>query len=565
MYLEFQNSFQDGKQPQSLTKGEKSNPAIVIYRVEQISGASPAGSTKLFRQNMGISDFAVDPRSGFCAETRTFHSLRPTVQLPPENVLLSADAYTYSLRAPSPGDDSPVIINSTTGQRLSYSEFVRRSKTLAAYLQSIVGLNKGDAAYILSNNLIQVPVLYFALLSLGVVVSPANPINTKAEVARQTQLCRPVIAFTISTAVHKIPKLRYGTIVIDSFEFELMMTSPRREMVDVKVSQSDLAGIMYSSGTTGNVKGVMVTHRNLIAMTGSYMQRKANSPVVLLQIYDLEKTIDAVEKYKVTDLAVAPPVVVAMSKKAVTEGRDLSSLETVASGGAPLGKELIEAFTAKFPGTVISQGYGMTEVIGRISEALDREECSRWGSSGKFPGIWEAKIVDQETGASLPPLKRGELWVKGPSIMKGYVNDPKATSETLTPDGWLRTGDLCYIDEDGFLFIVDRLKELIKYKGYQVAPAELEHLLQSHPQIVDAAVIPYPDDEAGQVPMAFIVRRPESKLDEAQVMDFIAKQVAPYKKIRRVSFVTSIPKNASGKILRKELKKISLPESFPKL
>ena len=354
----------------------------MIYRVEQISGASPAGSTKLFRQNMGISDFAVDPRSGFCAETRTFHSLRPTVQLPPENVLLSADAYTYSLRAPSPGDDSPVIINSTTGQRLSYSEFVRRSKTLAAYLQSIVGLNKGDAAYILSTNLIQVPVLYFALLSLGVVVSPANPINTKAEVARQTQLCRPVIAFTISTAVHKIPKLRYGTIVIDSFEFELMMTSPIREMVDVKVSQSDLAGIMYSSGTTGNVKGVMVTHRNLIAMTGSYMQRKANSPVVLLQIlpyfhvygfhyvfkcmamnvtvvimekYDLEKTIDAVEKYKVTDLAVAPPVVVAMSKKAVTEGRDLSSLETVASGGAPLGKELIEAFTAKFPGTVISQ------------------------------------------------------------------------------------------------------------------------------------------------------------------------------------------------------------------
>ncbi|RVW14143.1 4-coumarate--CoA ligase-like 3 [Vitis vinifera] len=436
---------------------------------------------------MGISDFAVDPRSGFCAETRTFHSLRPTVQLPPENVLLSADAYTYSLRAPSPGDDSPVIINSTTGQRLSYSEFVRRSKTLAAYLQSIVGLNKGDAAYILSTNLIQVPVLYFALLSLG-----------------------PVIAFTISTAVHKIPKLRYGTIVIDSFEFELMMTSPRREMVDVKVSQSDLAGIMYSSGTTGNVKGVMVTHRNLIAMTGSYMQRKANSPVVLLQIVPCSGEVQGDE------LGCGSTSGGGHVEKGCNGGPRFEFFGNRGVRGAPLGKELIEAFTAKFPGRVISQHW-----IGKNVPAGAHQES--------FLEFGKPKLLIRKQALHCLHSSGGAL---------GYVNDPKATSETLTPE---------WVAEDRLLL------------------PELEHLLQSHPQIVDAAVIPYPDDEAGQVPMAFIVRRPESKLDEAQVMDFIAKQVAPYKKIRRVSFVTSIPKNASGKILRKELKKISLPESFPKL
>lgn len=329
---------------------------------------------------MEKSEFAVDPRSGFCPETKTFHSLRPTVQLPPEKVPLSIVAYAYSLRRPSSGGDPPVIINTTSGRWLSYSEFVRRAKTLAAYLQSVVGLNKGDVAYVISTNLIQVPILYFSLLSLGVIVSPANPISSKSEIARQNQLSKPVIAFAVSTVVHKVPKFRHGTIVIDSFDFEIMMTSSTREMVEVKVRQSDLAVIMFSSGTTGNIKGVMLTHRNLIAMTGSFTRQ--NSRVILLQIvpyfhvfgfhyifkcmamnetvaimerYDPEKMIDAVEKYKVTDLIVAPPAVVAMTKRVATEGHDLSSLKTVVSGGAPLGKELIEAFTTKFSGVVIRQ------------------------------------------------------------------------------------------------------------------------------------------------------------------------------------------------------------------
>ncbi|KAM0979355.1 hypothetical protein ACFX13_015503 [Malus domestica] len=177
----------------------------------------------------------------------------------------------------------------------------------------------------------------------------------------------------------------------------------------------------------------------------------------------------------------------------------------------------------------------------------------------------KTKIVDPETGEALPPGKRGELWLRGPTIMKGYVGDDKATAETLDEDGWLKSGDLCYFDDEGFLYIVDRLKELIKYKAYQVPPAELEHILQSHPDVVDAAVIPYPDEDAWQIPMAYVVRKPGSNITEGQVMDFVAKQVAPYKKIRRVAFINSIPKSPSGKILRRELVTHALSTGSSKL
>ncbi|ONK72839.1 uncharacterized protein A4U43_C04F23790 [Asparagus officinalis] len=173
----------------------------------------------------------------------------------------------------------------------------------------------------------------------------------------------------------------------------------------------------------------------------------------------------------------------------------------------------------------------------------------------------EAKIVDPDTGAALTVNKTGELWIRGPYVMKGYFKNQEATKSTLLDDGWLRTGDLCYIDEDGFLFVVDRLKELIKYKGYQVAPAELEALLLAHAEIADVAVIPFPDKQVGQLPMAYVVRRSGSKLNGEEVMEFVGKQVAPYKRVRRVAFVSSIPKNASGKILRKDLIKLATSTS----
>lgn len=173
----------------------------------------------------------------------------------------------------------------------------------------------------------------------------------------------------------------------------------------------------------------------------------------------------------------------------------------------------------------------------------------------------EAMVVDPNTNQPLPPTKEGELWIRGPTIMKGYLNNPKATSESLDKDGWLHTGDLVVIDNDGYLDVKDRLKELIKYNAFQVAPAELEALLLSHPAVLDCAVIPYPDEISGEIPMAWIVRQPEQQLNEDEIMDWIAKQVAPYKKVRKVAFVDAIPKSASGKILRKDLVQLSRAKS----
>ncbi|KAL5860648.1 hypothetical protein ACOSQ4_001944 [Xanthoceras sorbifolium] len=368
------------------------------------------------------------------------------------------------------------------------------------------------------------------------------------------------------------------------------MVSSKHQLDPVRVSQSDLAAILYSSGTTGKVKGVMLTHRNLIAQVASYCAswQQQETPAamlftmpyfhvfgflycvrsvalsemaVVMERFELKKMLRAVEEFRVTHTALTPPVVVAMLKDGLTDGYDLSSLEGVVCGAAPLGKDSIAAFMARFPKVVFLQSYGLTESTAGIFRMVGLEESKHLGSVGRLSGGFEAKIVEPETGDALPPLKQGELWIRGPTIMKGYIRDAKATSETLLKDGWMRTGDLCYIDEGGFLFIVDRLKELIKYKGFQVAPAELEQLLLSHPEIADAAVIPYPDEEGGEVPMAFVVRQPQSQssLNEAEIMNFVAKQVAPYKKIRRVAFVSSIPKSPAGKLLRKDLMKIAVP------
>ncbi|XP_020111889.1 4-coumarate--CoA ligase-like 7 [Ananas comosus] len=186
---------------------------------------------------------------------------------------------------------------------------------------------------------------------------------------------------------------------------------------------------------------------------------------------------------------------------------------------------------------------------------VDPDESCRLGSVGRLAGITEAKIVDHVSGEALSIGQEGELWVRGPGVMIGYVGDDESNALSFTSDGWLKTGDLCYFDGEGFLYIVDRLKELIKYKGYQVAPTELEHLIACLQGVVEVAVVPFPHEEDGEIPTAFIVREARNNLSEIEVMDYVAKQVAPYKKIRKVFFVSSIPKSPSGKVLRRELMK----------
>lgn len=370
----------------------------------------------------------------------------------------------------------------------------------------------------------------------------------------------------------------------------MMKKEPELSRVTERINQDDTATLLYSSGTTGPSKGVVSSHKNLIAMVQVVMARfgkeqetretfictvpmfhiyglavfamgllAMGSTIVVLSKFEMHDMLSSIEKFRATFLPLVPPILVAMlnNADAIKRKYDLSSLHTVVSGGAPLSKEVTEGFIEKYPNVSIFQGYGLTESSGIGASTESLEESRKYGTAGLVSASTEAMIVDTETAQPLPVNRTGELWLRGPTIMKGYFSNEEATTSTITPEGWLKTGDVCYIDSDGFLFVVDRLKELIKYKGYQVPPAELEALLLTHPAIVDAAVIPYPNKEAGQVPMAYVVRKAGSSLSGSQVMDFVAEQVAPYKRIRKVAFISSIPKNPSGKILRKDLIKLA--------
>ncbi|ESQ34745.1 hypothetical protein EUTSA_v10007637mg [Eutrema salsugineum] len=442
-------------------------------------------------------------------------------------------------------------------------------------------------------------------MSLGAVVTTANPLNTAGEISRQIADSNPKLAFTTPDLAPKLAASAALSVVLTEDRTgssdlgvcvvgklnEMMEKEPSQKRVRDRVDQEETAMLLYSSGTTGRSKGVISSHRNLIAHMARYIAEPLEpnqtflctvpmfhtfgllnyamatvalgSTVVILRKFDLHEMMAAVEKYRATTLVLVPPILVAMinGSDLIKAKYDLTSLKAVRSGGAPLSKEVTESFLEKYPTVDIFQGYALTESNSSGASTDSVEESQRHGTVGLLSSGVEARIMDPDTGRVMGVNHMGELWLKGPAITKGYFSNEEATNETINSEGWFKTGDLCYIDDDGFLFIVDRLKELIKYKAYQVPPAELEALLFTHPEIVDAAVIPFPDKEVGEFPMAYVVRNTGSFLSEKSVMEFVATQVAPYKKIRKVAFVSSIPKNPSGKILRKDLIKLATSNS----
>jgi 4-coumarate--CoA ligase len=284
---------------------------------------------------------------------------------------------------------------------------------------------------------------------------------------------------------------------------------------------------------------------------------RVGAALVVMAKFELPKLLDLIQRHKVTFGPFVPPIVLAIAKNPIVENYDLSSIKMVMSGAAPLGKELEDAFRARLPNAILGQGYGMTEAGPVLAQTLSMCKTPfpvKAGSCGTVVRNAEVKIIDTETGVSLPYNQPGEICIRGPQIMKGYLNNPEATANTIDKDGYLHTGDVGFIDEDEEMFIVDRVKEIIKFKGFQIPPAELEALLLSHEPIEDAGVVSRQDDFSGEVPVAFVVRVPGATLSEDDVKDYIAKQVVFYKKLHNVYFVDSIPKNPSGKILRKDLR-----------
>jgi acyl-CoA synthetase (AMP-forming)/AMP-acid ligase II len=285
----------------------------------------------------------------------------------------------------------------------------------------------------------------------------------------------------------------------------------------------------------------------VVVMGGALRQ---GACIVSLPRFELEQVLKVMQEHRIRMANVVPPIILAMAKHPVVANYDLSNLRYLFSGAAPLGDDLASACQQRL-GVAVRQGYGLTETSPVSHYHPMTGERVTLESVGPSAPNTECRVVDSDTGEDVQTGERGELWIRGPQVMKGYLNKPEATAACLTADGWFKTGDVAVADDEGWYRIVDRVKELIKYKGLQVAPAELEAHLLGHPAIADAAVIPVPDAEAGEVPKAFVVARVPISAEE--VMQYIADRVSPYKKVRQVEFVDTIPKSPSGKILRRLL------------
>jgi len=480
------------------------------------------------------------------------------------------------------------LIEGSTGRKITYQELEEGINRTAASLAKR-GFSKGNVLGILSPNVPEFAIAFHAVALLGGVVTPINPLYTAHEVAQQLNDAGARMLITIPAFMEKAREaLRTAPSVEELFVFgEAEGATPFSSLLqsggvvpEVSIDPyEDVVVLPYSSGTTGLPKGVMLTHHNLVAnlkqMEGlDYffesdtlicvlplfhiyglvvilnMGLHTGATIVTLPRFELEDFLQALRDYQVTLAHLVPPIILGLSKSPVVDQYQLPKLKTIFSGAAPLGEELTQACMQRL-NCNIRQGYGMTETSPVTHSSPASPEDTKFGSIGVPAPNTECKIVDLESGLALGPQQQGELCVRGPQVMKGYLNRPEATEQTIDKEGWLHTGDIGYADADGHFFIVDRAKELIKYKGFQVPPAELEAILLTHPAITDAAVIPCPDDEAGEVPKAVVVLRCQA--EAAEILDFVANQVAPHKKIRLIEFVDRIPKSASGKILRRLL------------
>jgi len=478
------------------------------------------------------------------------------------------------------------LVDAATGQEISYAGLAGAVREIGAGL-SARGVRPGDVLALCASNSIEFAVAWFAAASIGAIVTTVNPQCTRDEIVRQLrQTGARWLVTTAGSAGQKLRGITAETAVTETIvtgdhaagTIPFWSLRAAAHAPTGPVSASDVALLPTSSGTTGLPKSVELTHRNLVASLCQtwLVHQVAEDDVVmaalpLFHIYGLQITLNlallagatviivprfgldvflrAVQEYGITRAEVVPPMVLGLATAAVVDDYDLSSLRLLTSAAAPLGGDLARA-CAKRLGCRVKQAYGMTEVSGGTHIAPD-DGPDRPDSIGPaLPGV-ECRIVDPGTGAELRPGQPGELLVRTAGAMRGYLGDPEATAATIDTARWVHTGDIVTAGQDGWFHVADRVKELIKYKGYQVAPAELESVLLAHPAVADAAVVRKPDAMAGEVPKAFVVLK--APITAQELMAWVAERVAGYKRVRQVEFTDGIPRSPAGKILRRLL------------
>jgi 4-coumarate--CoA ligase len=492
----------------------------------------------------------------------------------------------FTLHRAAERPDDVAFIDGPTGRTVTYGQLDDSVRRLAGGMLE-AGLAKGEVLAIMAPNCPEYATVFHGVAFAGGTVTTINPTYTDREVHHQLVDAGATRLVTVPMFLETATAAMAGTgvkelFVIGGADGQASLDSLYGPRLDeqVPVDLDDVVVLPYSSGTTGLSKGVMLTHRNLVSNIVQTLAAvgmgdddafvavlpffhiygmqvlmntglHAGARIVTMPRFDLEQFLQLHQEHGLTRAFVAPPMVVALAKHPVVDNYDLSSLQQVFSGAAPLSAELALECGQRI-GCEVVQGYGMTE-LSPVTHATPPGQFKP-GSVGVTVPNTELRIVDPGTGEALGIDADGEVWVRGPQVMKGYLNNEAATANTIDDEGWLHTGDIGHVDADGHLYVVDRLKELIKYKGFQVPPAELEALLLTHPKVADAAVIGVADDEAGEIPAAFVVLRPGVEATAEEIQQFVAERVAHYKQIRRLTFIEAVPKSPSGKILRRVLR-----------
>ncbi|KAF7725935.1 hypothetical protein EC973_009172 [Apophysomyces ossiformis] len=497
-------------------------------------------------------------------------------------------------------EDRPVLVDALTGRFITLAGLKRDVRRFAAGLQDVLQFQKGDVLALYAPNLVDYSVPLFGALAAGGTTSTANPTYTPQELAHQLEdvnakilIAHPLNLDSALTAAKMVGLSKdrvfiFGDKTLKGVRPYTDVFLGQREAIPVEWTKEEtkerVAYLCFSSGTTGRSKGVMTTHHNLTSnllqlmavedatinsqvdrmlgllpffhMYGLYLMLHAalywGIPVFVLPRFDLTQFCETIHKYRITYAPLVPPILVLLAKDPSVEKYDFSSVTKIVSGAAPLGADLAKQVLKRFPHLKIKQAYGMSELS--PAATLEPDDRIIIGSVGLLFPSMSAKIVDED-GQEVGTNQRGELWLKGPN---GYINNAEATADCIDSEGYFHTGDIVYVDEKGHFFVVDRVKELIKYKGFQVPPAELESLLLEAPLVADCAVIGIFDEEQQtELPCAYIVLKPGvPATDETRgkIMKFVADQVAHYKQLRSVRFIDEIPKSPSGKILRRILR-----------